>query len=964
MLKKIQLYLQLHIFSIALFAQTGTIRGTVFDAATGEYLPGVTVFVEKSATGTITDLDGKFNLNIAAGTYDLRISYISYESSLLKGIQVKQGNVTVLDDIGLKEATIEITGVTVTGERIRNTENALMAMKMKSANLIDGISAGNLRKIGDSDAASSVKRVSGVSVSNGKYVYVRGLGDRYSKTILNGVTIPGLDPDRNTVQMDIFPSNIIDNILVYKTFSAELPADFSGGIIDLSLKDFPEKKTVSFYLNSSYNQGTHFIDHFLTYDGGSTDYLGIDDGTRKIPAKQDVPFYSEAQSELVARNRYVDILKGFDPNMAAYRTNNNIDYGFGLSLGNQIPRRSYTIGYNLALSYKYATEYYEDALYQSCHKSPDNSVNELGIAKKTIGDYGSQNTLISGMGGVAIKTNRSKVRLYLLHLQNGDKNAGIFDYYSDDNGTVFNAYQHILDFRERAFTNILLDGKHQFADNKWEINWKLSPGLSTQSDPDIRLTRYKINELGEYVLGTDAGLPERVWRELEEVNASSQLNVIRSFNLAKRPGKLMVGAVYNYKDRSYSIRKYSFKTQDRELVGDPNEIFLPEYLWNGTQEDKTGTQYEADFVPYDRNKYQSDIANYGGYISMEYSILSNLRSIVGLRFENYQQHYSGTNQTGTFMLDNQKVLDLSNLFPSINMVYSITQSQNLRFIYGKTKVHPSFKELSYSEIYDPISNRTFIGGLFPEERTENGEKVVYWDGNLTSTDIHNFDLRWEYFAENGQTVSFSGFYKKFLNPIEVVQSTVQSGSYQPRNVGDGELYGVEGELRFDFTNLTEVLRGFTLISNITYIESKILRSTTEYNSLVKNTRIGETVDRYREMAGQSPYLINLGLSFNGRDKGFTSGFEAGVYYNVQGPTLALVGISDLPDVYSQPFHSLNLNINKKFGESQRFQAGLKIDNILNKDKEIVFSSFGNVEEYYEKLSPGTTFTLRLSYAFF
>lgn len=202
-------------------AQNGIIRGSVFDESTGEALAGVTIVVEGSTKGMLTDLDGKFNISIEAGVYNLRFSFISYETFTKNDVRVSPGNVTLLDNLLLKPTTFGLSEVTVSAQMKRNTENAVMAIKMESPNLIDGISSANFRKMGDSDAAASMKRVTGVSVESGRYVFVRGLGDRYTKTILNGVDIPGLDPDRNTMQMDIFPTNLIDNIIVHKSFSAE-----------------------------------------------------------------------------------------------------------------------------------------------------------------------------------------------------------------------------------------------------------------------------------------------------------------------------------------------------------------------------------------------------------------------------------------------------------------------------------------------------------------------------------------------------------------------------------------------------------------------------------------------------------------------------------------------------------------------------------------------------------------------
>lgn len=223
-------------------AQNGILRGSVYDEGTGESLMGVSIAVEGTTKGVITDLDGKFNLPLEPGIYNLKFSFVSYETIYLNNVKVNPGEVTLLDNLMLKTSTIGLSEVTVEASMARNTEGAMMSIKMQSPNLIDGISALNFRKMGDSDAASSIKRVTGVSVESGKYVYVRGLGDRYTKTVLNGVDIPGLDPDRNTMQMDIFPTNLIDNIIVHKSFSAELPADFTGGVVDIAIKDFPREK--------------------------------------------------------------------------------------------------------------------------------------------------------------------------------------------------------------------------------------------------------------------------------------------------------------------------------------------------------------------------------------------------------------------------------------------------------------------------------------------------------------------------------------------------------------------------------------------------------------------------------------------------------------------------------------------------------------------------------------------------
>ncbi len=344
-------------------------------------------------------------------------------------------------------------------------------------------------------------------------------------------------------------------------------------------------------------------------------------------------------------------------------------------------------------------------------------------------------------------------------------------------------------------------------------------------------------------------------------------------------------------------------------------------------------------------------------------MLKDLKAIVGVRAENYVQHYTGQDQQGENILDNEKVLDNLNFFPSVNLIYNLKEKQNIRLSYSKTIARPSLKELSYAQIFDPISGITFIGGLSDDTGIDNdGNEVVYWDGNLVSTNIHNLDLRWEFFQTNGHMLSVSGFYKKFSNPIEMVQfATTQKIQIQPRNVGDGQLLGAELELRQSFDILSENLSNFSIASNFTYVQSRVKLSESEYDSRALSARTGQTIDKYRDMAGQSPYLLNLGVTYDGGTNGIWEGLEGGLYYNVQGRTLQVVGIKDRPDIYTEPFHSLNLNVTKQFKKG--FGIGFKVKNILNSKVQTVYKSYEAGDQYYEFRETGTSYSLSLSYKF-
>ena len=266
--------------------EKGLLRGTVIDDDFGEPVMYAEVRVEGLDVSTLTDLDGQYSLELAPGTYTLSVEFLGYAKQVISEVVVKEGGTELLD-VRLTEESEVITEVVVTATQSRNNETALLTIQRKSAVVLDGVSAQSISRIGDSDAGQAIQRVPGVSVEGGKYIYVRGLGDRYTKTTLNGMDIPGLDPDRNTVQMDVFPTSLIDNIIVRKTFAPNMPGDFSGGVVDIATKAFPDKEQFNVKLGLGYNTNTSFNKNFLTYDGGKLDWLGIDDGSRALPSGYD-----------------------------------------------------------------------------------------------------------------------------------------------------------------------------------------------------------------------------------------------------------------------------------------------------------------------------------------------------------------------------------------------------------------------------------------------------------------------------------------------------------------------------------------------------------------------------------------------------------------------------------------------------------------------------------------------------
>lgn len=951
-------------FVSSFYAQTG-IRGSVYDKSNGEVIPRAKIFIASISKGAYTDFDGKFEIPLEKGTYTLAISCATFESIEITDVVVKENEITILDDVGLSVPTKDksLGTVRLSATQRRDTETAILSLKAKSPNLIDGISSASFRKTGDSDAASAMKRVPGISLSGGKYIFVRGIGDRYNKTMLNGVDIPGLDPDKNTIQMDLFPTSVIENIVVNKSFVADLPADFTGGVINIELKGFPDEKSTSISGNLGYNPNFHLNANYLTYKGGKLDFLGIDDGTRSIPATAYIPLFAQVVGNPngTLAERYKEILGAFNPNLSAYQTMSLMDAGFSISHGNQKKLKKNTIGYNFLFNYKNSTEFYSDIEYGRYGLSGNSAVNEMEARVIQKGQLGVNNVLMSAMAGFSIKNMNSKYVFNLLHLQNGESSAGIFEYTSRDQGADFDAFQHNLTYSQRSLTNLYIGSKTRKGESDWSFEWNVAPTVSTIIDPDFRITRYQVRDAGELAISTETGFPERIWRNLLEFNVGANAFAEKKYRAFGESALLKFGFSNTFKAREYIIRNFTLNIRgDLPLTGDPNELFSEEFLWPYNGNVAMGTTFEAPFIPTNPNQYSSNLNNSAVFVSNQMSIGKKLKTVIGLRSEYYVHRYTGQDQQGTNVLNNEKVLENLGLYPSLNLVYAVSKTQNVRASYGKTIARPSFKELSYAEIYDPVTGRTFIGGLFKDSA---GPDKVYWTGNLVSTTIHNFDLRWELFPGPGRTVSISGFYKKFLNPIEIIQYAVQDGSFQPRNVGDGEVFGTEIEIRENLAVLWTKLKSFEFILNTTIVDSRIQLNQIEYESRVQNARDGQEISPYRKMAGQSPYVVNGGFNFKGQKESKFKTLEAGVFYNVQGRTLQYVGIVDRPDIYSVPFHSLNFNVQKRFGKEENMLLSLKVSNLLNDKKEAMFESFGAENQYFERITPGTSFVVKFNYNF-
>ncbi|MBT8229774.1 MAG: TonB-dependent receptor [Bacteroidia bacterium] len=924
---------------INLHSQTGTVRGTLTDENTGETIPFANIIVNETASGFTTDLDGAFSIDLEPGTYSLSTSYVGFADLMISDIVVKAGEI-IRVDMQLTTETEMIQEVVITSTQLRNTENALMTIQRKSANLIDGISSQSFKRSGDGDAASAIKRVTGISVEGGKYVFVRGLGDRYTKSMLNGMDIPGLDPDRNTLQMDIFPTNLIDNIIVLKSFTPDLPGDFTGGVVDIYTTDFPSNRNMHLSIGGSANPDMHFNENFLSYEGGSTDWLGMDDGGRDLPISTDTKIPNPASKD----PSLTVITERFNKNLAALQQRNNANFNIGFNTGDQINTNKLTLGYNLALNYKNETEHFENVEFNTYRKDDDGTdLYELEADKLQNGTLSKQNVLISGLAGFALKAKNHKLSLNIMKIQNGESSAG--DFRSEtiiSNSNVL--LRDNLEFTEKSISNYLLKGKHSFGG--FDIDWRVSPTFSAIKDKDVRVTPLRLDEAEILSIEPSEGAqPRRIWRNLDERNLIGKVDITRKFKVSNGESKIKLGGSYVMKDRDYEILSYQMNVRDQESLnfsGDPDEYLLADKIW--TPETDKGTYIVGNFEP--ANSFEATQTIMGIYAMNEFPVSEKLKAVYGVRFEMFEHKYTGQNNAGTIVYDNEKVNSSSDFLPSANFIYALKERTNLRASYSRTLARPSFKEASIAQIYDALSDRTFIGNI-----------------ELDNTYINNFDLRFENFGLNSRMFALSGFYKTFTDPIEIVAfSGSAPDNLQPRNVGDGTVYGVELEFRTKLDFITSKFETIRMGGNVSFIQSEVEMDKSpggEYESRVINARDGEIIKETRQMQGQAPYILNGYLNYIHPDRTW----EANISYNVQGSSLAVVGIGINADIYNKPFHSLNFKITNKLGHDQKTSLSWGVNNILGSKRQKIYDSYRASEQLFELFEPGRTISFSLGYRF-
>jgi len=925
-------------------AQKGTIRGVVSDKETGETLIGAAVFIEGTDYATSTDIDGNFELLVEPGTYTLRASYISYQDLILNGVEVNEGEITVVK-MNMPTGTETLDEVVLEAKVEKNSETVVLLMQKNSNRVMDGISSQQIKRMGDSDAAGAIKRVTGVTVEGGKYVTVRGLGDRYSKTLLNGADIPSLDPEKNAVQLDLFPTNLIDNMLVYKTFTPDLPADFTGGLIDLHTKDFPDKLTFQFSGKWSFNDQTTFNNNFLTYRGGKTDWLGIDDGSRNAPANaENLP--ADIAGFVSDIDENTSIVESFNKDMVVSAKAPAMNQSYSLSVGNQKSLAGKPFGFIVGLTYQKNNNFYENGTIGR-YVSPN--PGQL-IPDKVMNDVRSNEDVLWGiMANANYKFNsNSKIGLTFLRNQGGNKiTRQLIGRWSenalfDENDRFYSQAQN---FVQRAITTAQLKGSHYVEGmGNGTIDWVSSFTLSGQKQPDFRLFAYDWEDGVGYEIKQQAYQPPtRFFREMSETNIDNKIHYTMPFDFKGRKAEFKTGAAFVYKNRGFTEFQYDYIDNEKsfgDYMNDPDdgEQFINlDRISTFIADDNIISGYTTPgmYMRSNRqlsNSYTGTQSVIAAYVMGTLPLTEKLDAIVGLRFERTDITVESENPN-----DALGEVMANDFLPSLNLNYDLTDLMKLRLGYSKTLARPTFRELA------PFSSYLFAG-----------DYVLVGNPNLTRTTIDNFDLRWEWYPSFGDFVSASLFYKDFKNPIERrIAPEAQNLEVSFVNVPRATVLGAEVELRKELPFASSENHKTRFGINATYI---FARTQVDSAEAAVRQEIDPNAKDTRPMYGQSPFIVNTYLSF----VNIKHDFAMNISYNVWGERLTFVSQGRVPDVYEQPRNVIDITFEKGF--NTKWRMTFRAQNLLNPEYKQTHD-FSDTDYIFSNYTVGRTYSLGVKYSF-
>lgn len=914
------------LFSTLVAFADGTVTGSVTDAKTNDPLIGVPVKVKGTATGVVTDVDGNFTLTLPAGIYEIEIAYIGYDAKIIEGVEVKDGeSVTLNTALSETARSKNLDEIVVRSTLKKENINAMITFQRQTNTVAQVVSAEAIRRSPDRNTGEVLKRVSGASIQEGKYLVVRGLADRYNAATLNGALLTSSEPDRKTFSFDLFPANIIDNIVINKAAVPELPGEFAGGLVQVNTRDIPSENFFTIQLGTGGNTQTLGRD-FARNNVGSRDWLGIDDGARALPEGFSGDKTAYASAEL---NKRAEMSKLFQNTWGYTMESAPLNIG-GQATGGYVKKMGRgTLGFVGSLN------------YSKNNRRTLTSRDDFDADGTPINTYDderfSQDIQWGGLANVAYSQGRSKISLKNLFNVSAS-NAVTLRQGTDIVNGPFDQRQYELSFISNRIFSSQLAGEHVlgFLANT-KLRWNGNYTNLAQDIPDLRRLGYQTGvDLntnqpdGAYTANVPQGSASinsagRFFSDLNDNIYGGTVDASNGLKINDRQQTLKVGYLFQMRDRVFTPRALGYVATPNNpalpaiLRSDISTIFAPENIAsNALLIDETTNPFDA---------YEASSILNAGYVQLDNQVTNRLQITWGARVENYFQEVRYNDGRAEQSVDTM----VTDILPSANIKYGLGEKSNLRLSGSQTVIRPEFRELAPFSFYN-----------FDLLAVERGNPT------LQRTKVTNADVRYEIYPTAGEFVTIGAFYKYFRNPIERFYNSTGGGSqtlaYQ--NVESAYSYGVEAEFRKSLgfirpgANEDAFLNNLYVFSNVAYIRNRV------------QFEDGLTL-KERPMQGQSDYVLNGGITGEIRK----TGTNASLLVNRIGRRIFIVGDDNIqPHIWEAPRTLLDFQITQKFAENG--EVRLAVTDIFN--QYLRFYEDNDANGRYEE---GTTDQLRFNTRF-
>ena len=901
-----RLFILITIIFSTLFAQAQKAKfiGKVTNTK-NEALIGVTVSLKGDrAQSTKTDVEGRFTFSIDINKeYTLVASYVGYKENSIT-VKATTAGEEVSADLLLEENNKNLKDVVVSTNRGTNkgaTDNALIAFQKNTNTVASVISAESIKRSPDRNTAEILKRTPGASIQEGKYIIVRGLADRYNQAMLNGILLTSTEPDRKTFSFDLFPSQIIDNIIINKAFVPELPGEWAGGLIQVNTKDVPSKNFFNIQIGTSANSLITGKE-FLKDKSGKTDWYGIDDGSRSLPMGYTTKSNFDTSSMAAKTAMGKTMSNNWSPLTTTAKPNVSLQMNGGFS-GTLWGKK---IGGIIGISYANAYRFQDNVNNQN-QLSNDGFSSYVALNdNKYINDIN-----MGGIAGLSIFLNPLNKISYKAIVN--VKTSNIF---TQRAGTVYDRQQLVKGnefvFDQNTFFTNQLNGEHSLS-QKLKFNWYGAFNILDAYSPDQRRILYtkNINGSDPYVLNISNTLSQqsgsRVFKSLSDYIYTGGGDLTLKLNQQT----IKAGYMIQVKDRLYDAQLFAItmpidNLSLRSLPAD--QAFSSSNFGNGYD-----NKFAFNSIQNRNFRYLANTILNAGYLQFDNKISNGLRVVWGLRVENFDQLVGSVKKWDPRHTYSQ----VTDYLPGVNASIKLTEKANLRLTGSQTVIRPELRELSALSIYDFELNASVSG-----------------NPDLKRTKITNTDLRYEYYPSAGEMFTAGVFFKNFENPIESIYQEGSGGSslFSFQNAAKATAFGFELEGR------KKLSKRFTLQANGSYINSKI-----------EDKNIGIS----RPLQGQSPYLINAGLLYDVAEKGL----NITALVNQVGKRIYLVGDiqagAGSPDVYENPRALIDFQVSKKFANNKA-EVKMTISDLLNQRQ--IFYQNGDSNTGYDAAKDGLRFS--------